>query len=180
MTSKISMITSVAAGIDSGCFTDKSDILAYVDSMVAADSQVSAVYSCYDDNSVIMSGGWVPPADFVVLDRVWYKEAQTNPNKVFISDPYVDEQTGGICITLSKATYTNGKVSGVVGMDMYMDNLKSLIEESYDGNSYVFLATASGDILVHPNEDYSPTAEKSYTLLDVNNGNYAKHCENDN
>ncbi len=75
----------------------------------------------------------------MVTEREWYKGAQADPDHVFISDPYVDEQSGGICITLAKATYHNGQVAGVVGMDMYMDNLVSLMEKSYQKNSYVFL-----------------------------------------
>lgn len=177
MESKVSMISAIAAGINCGTISDAKDILAYVDSMVASDEQVSAVYSCYDDNTTIMSGGWIPPDDFIVTDRAWYKGAQENPNKVYISEPYVDEQSGGICITLAMATYKNGVVNGVVGMDMYMDNLKSLIEESYDGGNYVFLATGSGTILVHPNEEFSPTATDSTTLADANGGSYDKNTQ---
>lgn len=48
-----------------------------------------------------------------------------NQKKLYISESYADKQSGGICITLSKATYRNGEVAGVVGMDMYMDFPKS-------------------------------------------------------
>lgn len=172
MQGKIGMIESIAAGINSGKLVDKSDILAYVDAMGASDKQISAVYSCYDENITIMSGGWEPPEDFIVTEREWYKEAQANPDEVYISEPYVDEQSGGICITLSKATYKDGQMAGVVGMDMYMGNLQSLIEESYDGGSYVFLTTSDGTILVHPNEDIALSVEKAYTLEDALNGKY--------
>lgn len=137
MQSKVSMLEAVASGISSGTLTERDDIQNYVDSMVEMDDQISAVYSCYDENITVMSGGWQPPEDFVVMEREWYKKAQEEPDKVYISEPYVDIQSGGICITLSKATYNNGKVAGVVGMDMYMDNLVSLIEESYSSGRYV-------------------------------------------
>ena len=58
MQSKVSMLESIAAGISSGTLNDNAAILSYVDSMVAMDEQVSAVYSCYDENITIMSGGW--------------------------------------------------------------------------------------------------------------------------
>ena len=172
MQSKVSMLEAIAAGVSSGTINDRAAVLDYVDSMVAMDDQVSAVYSCYDENITIMSGGWQPPEDFVVTEREWYKGAQAEPDKVYISDPYVDEQTGGICITLSKATYINGKVAGVVGMDMYMDNLVSLIEESYTSNSYVFLTTSDGTILVHPNDEYSLSVDTTSTVEEVNAGRY--------
>lgn len=172
MQSKVSMLEAIAAGISSGIINDRDAVLSYVDSMVAMDDQVSAVYSCYDDNLTIMSGGWEPPADFIVTEREWYKSAQAAPEKVYISDPYVDMQTGGICITLAKATYRNGKVTGVVGMDMYMDNLVSLIEKSYTSSSYVFLTTDDGAILVHPNGEFSMNVDSIPTVQDVNGGRY--------
>ena len=179
MQSKVSMLEAIAAGISSGTLNDKEAILDYVDSMVEMDDQVSAVYSCYDENVTIMSGGWQPPDDFIVTEREWYKKAQENPEKVYVSDPYLDLQSGGICITLSKATYRDGKVAGVVGMDMYMNNLVSLIEESYTNSSYVFLTTADGTILVHPNEEYTMNAENTYSVKDVNSGRYEALMKDD-
>lgn len=172
MQSKVSMLEAIASGISSGTLEEGEDVLRYVDSMVTMDEQISAVYSCYDENVTIMSGGWQPPEDFIVTEREWYKRAQAEPEKVYISDPYVDLQTGGICITLSKATYRNGEVAGVVGMDMYMDNLVSLIEESYATSSYVFLTTSDGTILVHPNKDYSMSGDSTHTVQEVNAGRY--------
>lgn len=179
MQSKVSMLEAIASGISSGTLNDKEDIQNYVDSMVTMDDQISAVYSCYDENITIMSGGWQPPADFIVTEREWYKGAQANPDTVYVSAPYVDEQSGGICITLAKATYRNGEIVGVVGMDMYMDNLVSLIEKSYTKNSYVFLITEDGTILVHPNKKYSLSVENTSTVRDVNSGRYQSLVKKD-
>lgn len=179
MQGKVSMLEAAAAGISSGTMTERKDIQDYVDSLVNMDEQVSAVYSCYDDNVTVMSGGWQPPADFIVTDRDWYKEAQANPDSVYISDPYVDKQSGGICITLSKATYVNGKIGGVVGMDMYMDNLVSLIEESFSSSEYVFLTTSDGTILVHPNAAYALSVDNMTNVNDIKSAGYRKFIEKD-
>ena len=179
MEEKVSMINSVASAINSGSVEGYDEVLALVDSMVAQDDQVSAVYSCYDENITIMSGGWQPPEDFVVTERDWYKGAQANPDEVYISDPYVDLQSGGICITLAKATYKDGELAGCVGMDMYMDDLVSLIQDSYNGNSYVFLTTAEGTILVHPNEEYCLKDETGVSVSDANHGRYEKLLKKD-
>jgi len=177
MYSKVVMLKAIASGISSGTLNNRDDIQSYVDSMCAMDDQISAVFSCYDENITIMSGGWQPPEDFIVMERDWYKGAQANPGEVFISDPYVDLQTGGMCITLSTATYRDGKVAGVAGMDMYMDNLVSLIEESYTASSYVFLATADGTILVHPEDKYSMNVDSTSTVQEVNSGRYQTFVE---
>lgn len=179
MQSKVSMLEAIASGISSGTLNTREDIQNYVDSMVEMDNQVSAVYSCYDENVTVMSGGWQPPADFIVTEREWYKGAQANSGTVYISSPYVDEQSGGICITLAKATYRDGKVAGVVGMDMYMDNLVSLIEKSYTRSSYVFLTTADGTVLVHPNAEYSMNVDSSLSVQDINSGRYSSFVKQD-
>lgn len=76
MQARVSMIESVASTIDSGTLTERDEILEYVDEVVQMDDQVSAVYSCYDENITVMSGGWEPPEDFIVTEREWYIEAQ--------------------------------------------------------------------------------------------------------
>ena len=177
MQSKVSMIDAIASGISSGTIEEKEDILAYVDSMVAMDDQVSAVYSCYDENITIMSGGWQPPEDFIVTEREWYIEAQKNPDEVYISEPYVDMQTGGMCITISKATFRDGEMCGVVGLDMYMDDLVKIIQESFNGGRYVFMTTQSGIILVHPNEEYCLSATQSSSVYEGDSERYASVAE---
>lgn len=173
MQSKMSMLETIAVSISSGTLDSKEAVAAYVDSMVELDDQISAVYSCYDENITIMSGGWIPPDGFNVTEREWYKAAQANPDQVIVSDPYVDMQSGQICITLSKRTYRNGQPAGVVGMDMYMDDLVSLVQSSYIGSRYVFLTTSDGVILVHPNSDFSLKNDKSVTIGEANHGRYA-------
>ncbi|MGN0327126.1 MAG: methyl-accepting chemotaxis protein [Lachnospiraceae bacterium] len=179
MQSKVSMLETIAVGISSGTLSEEADIRAYVDSMVGLDEQISAVYSCYDENITFMSGGWEPPADFIVTEREWYLKAQENPDEVYISEPYVDEQTGQLCITLAKATFADGEMMGVVGMDIYMDELVKLMEESYNGQSYVFLVTSGGTVLTHPNEEFAVHGEETPNVSEVGSGRYANMVSQD-
>ncbi len=182
MSEKIAFIDTIASGVTSG--TAQTDYYAYVDEMVKQYDNVSAVYVCVKQDDVIysdgimtyMSGGWLPDADFVVSERAWYKGA-VDTQGVFVAEPYIDEQSGNICITLSKAVYIDGSLYGVVGMDMYMDDLVTLIESSYDGGNYVFLTSAEGTILTHPNEEFALTTEKSTTVSDALDGKYKSVCE---
>lgn len=146
-----------------------------VDSMVEKDENVSAAYACYDTNTTIMSGGWEPPADFIVTERIWYIEAQKNPDTVYVSEPYVDEQTGNFCITLAKAIFRDDQMVGVVGLDMYMDNIIALVSQDNQGGSgYSFLVSKEGTILTHPNSELALSIEHSSTLETALNGRYAK------
>lgn len=182
MSEKMAFINTVAAGASSG--TAKNDYYAYVNMMVEQYDDVSAVYVCVKENDVVykdgvmtyMSGGWVPEDDFVVTERSWY-EGALNTDDVYVSEPYVDEQSGNICITLAKVVYDGNKIVGVAGIDMYMDDLVTLIEGSYDGGNYVFLTSKEGTILTHPNEKIALTVDSSTTVADALDGKYKSVCE---
>ena len=60
---------------------------------------------------------------------------------------------------------------------MYMDNLVALIESSYDGGNYVFLTSAEGVILTHPNEEIALNNEKGTTVSEALGGKYESVCE---
>ena len=180
MSEKIAFVNTVAVGAAS---VQNKDYRAYVDTMAEQYEEVSAVYVCVQQEGVVykdgimtyMSGGWVPEDDFVVSDRPWYSDAIASDD-VCVSEPYVDEQTGNICITLSKAISQNGSVVGVAGLDMYMDDLVTLIEGSYDGGNYVFLTTGQGTILTHPDEEIALSNETSATVAEALGGKYAGVC----
>lgn len=177
MSEKIAFINTVAAGVPSEM--PDFDYYAYVDTMVEQYDDVSAVYVCVKQDDAIysdgimtyMSGGWLPEEDFVVSERAWYTGA-INTQGVYVAEPYVDEQSGNICITLSKAIYSGDSVVGVAGMDMYMDDLVTLIENSYHGGNYVFLVSKEGSILTHPKEDLALSTSKSTAISDALNGRY--------
>lgn len=177
MTEKMTFINTVAAGASSG--VAKENYSAYVDEMVQQYDDVSAVYVCVAEEGTIysdgimtyMSGGWIPGSDFVVSDRAWYKGAVATDD-VYVSEPYVDEQTGNICITLSKRIQSNGIVIGTAGLDMYLDDLVTLIQNSYNGGNYVFLVSAEGTILTHPDSEIALSAASSTNIAEAWNGKY--------
>ena len=182
MSEKIAFINTVAAGVSPDMA--KEDYPDYVDAMAELYDDVSAVYVCVKQEGVIyqdgimtyMSGGWVPKDDFIVSERSWYAAAAASDD-VCVSDPYVDEQTGNMCITLSKALYSDGAFIGVAGMDMYMDDLVDMMESSYKGGNYVFLTTGDGTILTHPDTDLALSAQSASTVSEALGGKYRSVCE---
>lgn len=147
--------------------------LQYVDTVVEANTNLSAVYVAYSNKDLVMSGGWQPPEDFDFRDRSWYTGAK-DIEDMYVSTPYIDEQSGQYCITLSKRIMRDGEFVGVCGMDMYMDDIISLMKESYKGKSYAFLVSADGTIVTNPDKSLSLSEEKSYTLDNAKNGKYKK------
>ncbi|MCM1494165.1 MAG: methyl-accepting chemotaxis protein [Bacteroides sp.] len=145
-----------------------------VDGIVEQNENVSAAYASYDTNTTIMSGGWEPPADFVVMERDWYIGAQANPDEVYVSEPYLDEQTGGFCITLSRALKVDGRIVGVVGIDMYMDNIISLVDGEQTKQGYSFLVSKNGIILTHVSDALALSTEHSENIETAVKGRYAR------
>lgn len=145
-----------------------------VDAIEADDENISAAYATYDTNTTIMSGGWTPPDDFVVMERDWYIQAKANPEAVCITEPYVDKQSGGFCISLSKAIIIDGEFVGVVGLDMYLDNIVSLVSGAENKHSYSFLVSEQGTILTHPNSELALSLENSVNIDSAVHGRYKK------
>ncbi|MGN0390653.1 MAG: methyl-accepting chemotaxis protein [Wujia sp.] len=115
---------------------------------------------------VIMNNGWTPSPDFDVAGREWYAGA-IDTDDIYITAPYLDEQTGGYCITFSKRVVIDGEVIGVFGIDFYMDQLTEILSASYDGPNYAFLVGADGTIITHPSEDYQLSGSVNKVVSDT-------------
>lgn len=174
MSCTITQLNGLVMMVEQGQISGYQQSLDYVDTVVAGDDNLSAVYVAYDDKSLVMSGGWQPPEDFDHRTREWYTGAKDLEEGVYITEPYLDEQSGGYCITISKRIMKDGQFVGVCGMDMYMDDIVQAMQSTYNNNAYAFLVSAGDTILTHPSEALSLSAEHSYTLDDVLKGRYAK------
>ena len=95
--------------------------------------------------------GWVPPEGFEPTERVWFKEAVKNQGKTTFSTPYVDVNTGELCVAVSQAVYNSqGQLNGVIGCDILLDNLVESIKEiKISKNSRLNLITQDGYFLTH-------------------------------
>lgn len=109
--------------------------------------------------------GWIPPADFEPSERVWFKEAVKNQGKTTFSTPYVDANTGELCVAISQAVYNSqGQLNGVIGCDILLDSLVASIKEiQISKNTKLNLITNDGYFLNH--EDASQVMKLNW--LDV-------------
>lgn len=134
-------------------YKDYDAAVKYLDHITQKYEEISCTY--LSDPSlptvVIMNNGWKPDADFDVTKRSWYSDAIDNDD-IAVSDPYLDEQTGNYCMTMSKRVVIDGKTVGVFGIDFYMDQLTAILSDSYNGRNYAFLVSKDGMIVTHPSE----------------------------
>ncbi|MCI5936745.1 MAG: methyl-accepting chemotaxis protein [Eubacterium sp.] len=134
-------------------YKDYDAAVKYLDQVTQKYTDISCTY--LSDPSlptvVIMNNGWKPDADFDVTKRSWYSDAIGNDD-IAVSDPYLDEQTGNYCMTMSKRVVIDGETIGVFGIDFYMDQLTAILSDSYAGRNYAFLVSKDGLIVTHPSD----------------------------
>lgn len=105
------------------------------------------IYYAPNGNKIISSVGVDTEVD-KYLSRPWYKEAVEEPNEVHLSEPSADINTGEMIITLSKAVQNNNNVLGVLAIDINMEEISKIINDTKIGRSgRMILLTKDGDVL---------------------------------
>jgi len=73
--------------------------------------------------------GWVPPDGYVPEQRPWYIGAVQNGEGIFLTEPYLDADTGGMCITFSRNLVDeNGDSYGVLAIDINLTSITDYVE----------------------------------------------------
>ncbi len=95
--------------------------------------------------------GWVPPENYVPESRPWYVGAESNDGRIFFSEPYVDAETGGMCISFSQKLYDHdGKSYGVLAVDLKLSRITDHVRgQSIAGDGYGVLIDDKGTFIVH-------------------------------
>ncbi len=94
------------------------------------------------------------PADFDPRGRPWYIESEESGTLTW-TDPYVDEGTGGLVVSLAKPVYNpdNNNFVGVSAIDLKLNVLQTLLNEVELGDSgYLILTNNEGEIIAHEDE----------------------------
>ncbi|MBP5602869.1 MAG: hypothetical protein J6X78_09100, partial [Treponema sp.] len=117
---------------------------------------------------------WLPPAGFEPSERVWYQEAVKNQGKTTFSTPYVDANTGELCVAISQAVYNSqGKLNGVIGCDILLNHLMHAINEiQISKNAKLDLITDDGFFLT--NEDSSKVMTTNWKDVTTYKGNISE------
>ncbi|MBQ9948588.1 MAG: response regulator [Oscillospiraceae bacterium] len=159
---------SIAAQDDFAADYDRS--VTYLDNIVSKYDDISVAYLCNPEweHTVLMNNRWEPDDNWHVEERQWYVDTLISDNNFNISAPYLDEQTGLYCTTLSKIVYDQkGNFIGILGIDYYLDKLIGILGESYTDTGYAFLTDIDGNILNHPYSEYQMTSVSSKNAADL-------------
>lgn len=98
--------------------------------------------------------------------RPWYTNAIAKTGNVVYSDPYKDSGTDKMVISLSKTVENNGKVVGVISIDIDLNTLsKSLSSIKIGEAGYAYITTSQGSMIAHP--DKSLLGGNTVTTLSI-------------
>ncbi|EPJ2394120.1 methyl-accepting chemotaxis protein [Campylobacter coli] len=109
--------------------------------------------------------------DLDIKTKDWYQEA-LKTNDIFVTPVYLDTILKQYVITYSKAIYKDGKIIGVLGVDIPSEDLQNLVAKT-PGNTFLFdqknkIFAATNKELLNPSIDHSPVLN-AYKLNGDNN-----------
>ncbi|EKB9568888.1 methyl-accepting chemotaxis protein, partial [Campylobacter jejuni] len=109
--------------------------------------------------------------DLDIKTKDWYQEA-LKTNDIFVTPAYLDTVLKQYVITYSKAIYKDGKIIGVLGVDIPSEDLQNLVAKT-SGNTFLFdqknkIFAATNKELLNPSIDHSPVLN-AYKLNGDNN-----------
>ena len=143
----------------------------FLDDIAKHYPEISVCYLAnpYNEHQVIMNNGWESSdPNWRVNKRPWYIETQSAVSGFSVSSPYLDDQTGLYCVTMSKIVFgAKGEFVGIFAADFYIDSLTQVLGASYTKDSYAFLVDKNGVIINHPNENYQMSANHMTNIAET-------------
>ncbi len=118
------------------------------------DENYSGIYG-YVMGAYLDGVGWVPPEGYDPMERDWYKAAIAAGGESTIVSPYVDAQTGGVIISISRAL-SNG--TDVLSLDVTMNHIQNIVSDlQIKGKGYGFVVNQDSMIIAHRDENLKGT-----------------------
>ncbi|MCR4656384.1 MAG: response regulator [Lachnospiraceae bacterium] len=105
----------------------------------------TGVYGYFND-TFLDGSGWEPDEGYVPVERPWYINARAGMGKVVVVDPYVDEETGNMIITLARELCD---VRSVVAMDLSLSQLQNVIESSTGEYEQIMILDRDYKVIAH-------------------------------
>ncbi|MCQ2496513.1 MAG: methyl-accepting chemotaxis protein [Lachnospiraceae bacterium] len=162
-------VTAAANSIQSTGDISDAGVLKVVDSYYAGREELLNMYFGRASDGVFFQGNKEAstPEGYDPRARGWYKSAAEAGNTI-VTDPYWDVLTNQMCGTIACPVYADGKLVGVLGIDMTLSTVTGLTNSvNYDEGVYGFLVDSSKNYVAHKNEAYLPTEDTATAVSDV-------------
>ena len=134
-------------------FADDATLLNYMASFVNRyELAANAMYIGLDDGGFLDPSGWVPDADYIVTERDWYLEGKGKTSFEY-GTPYLDSNTGGMVVSMSREIKMADGRSGVAAVDV---ELSGIMEEILQ-----FVPMGSGTTMLFDGDNILSFADSS-------------------
>lgn len=140
----------------------------YLASMIEENPAAYDYYFGLEDSSAVFGGGWEPaPGEYDATTRDWY-QASKAMDGVYVSEAYIDADTGRVVITISKAIRKDGQVVGVFAADFFTDELTDMTNELSTKSSFPIIIDSAGAVLTHQKEENLPVPDAEGEMIAKN------------
>ncbi|HAS25608.1 MAG TPA: chemotaxis protein, partial [Vibrio sp.] len=127
-------------------------------------SSFLAVGFGYETNGFVIENddGWEAGPDYDPRIRPWYIDAKSK-NSLVVTAPYVDASSKKVIISVGTPVKDNGRFTAGMFYDLELTNLATLVNQVnlFDAG-YLFLVTADGTTIAHPNAKNNGEMLSSY------------------
>jgi len=161
---RVNMITDtlVKAGYTDEKMGEAQDYLA---SMITENPAAYDYYYGLQDKTCVFGGGWEPaPGEYDPTTRDWYIQS-TQTDGVYVSEAYIDADSGRVVITISKALRKDGNVIGVFAADFFTDEITAMTDSLASSGSFPILVDSAGAVLTHKNEAFRPVPDENGDMV---------------
>ncbi|NOI66536.1 MULTISPECIES: methyl-accepting chemotaxis protein [unclassified Vibrio] len=111
----------------------------------------------YEANGKMLENvdSWEADESFNPRVRPWYQLAKQK-QQVVLTEPYLNNSTGEINVSIGSPVQSNGKFIGSMFFDVSLTNLSDAVNQFNSFESgYIFIVTRSGGTIAHPKNDYN-------------------------
>ncbi|MCR9607895.1 methyl-accepting chemotaxis protein [Vibrio alginolyticus] len=134
----------------------------------------------YESNGFVIENddGWEAGPDYDPRQRPWFIAAK-NKGDLVVTDPYVDASSKNVIISVGTPVKENGQFLAGMFYDLELTTLSDLVNQVnlFDAG-YLFLVTADGTTIAHPQSKYNGEKVGSY-LPQVDLKQSTQHIEID-
>ncbi|HHX8489823.1 TPA: methyl-accepting chemotaxis protein [Vibrio diabolicus] len=134
----------------------------------------------YESNGFVIENddGWEAGPDYDPRQRPWFIAAK-NKGDLVVTDPYVDASSKNVIISVGTPVKENGQFLAGMFYDLELTTLSDLVNQVnlFDAG-YLFLVTADGTTIAHPQSKYNGEKVGSY-LPQVDLTKSTQHIEID-
>ncbi len=108
--------------------------------------------------------------------RPWYEEAVAEGGLV-ISGVIYDTFSGESCVTCSAPIEVDGELIGVVGIDLFLDELEAYVNQSAGNVGFICIVNSDGQVIFAPEDNGLFEVEDQYVAYDLRESNNSDLAE---